>query len=76
VRLRTSRTILVNSSERLSRTNGLNLWDKAIADAGELIEESHSLVRQLKKSIEMMRRLRDKGVIFPGGGLETNGNKA
>jgi hypothetical protein len=43
-------------------------WDEAIADAQDLIEENHTSVRQLKRSIGLMRELRDKGAAFPGVG--------
>jgi hypothetical protein len=50
-------------------TKSASLWDKAIRDAQELIEESHASVPQLKRSIGLMRELRDKGAPFPGESL-------
>ena len=43
-----------------------NRWDKAIADAAELIEESKREQRELKRSIELLTRLRDAGAALPG----------
>lgn len=63
MRLRNESAILANSSSRLSEPN---LWDRAIADAKELIEDSRTQIRQLKRSIELAKRLRDQGAAFPG----------
>ena len=49
-------------------SNHSKLWDKAIADAEELIENARGDIQQLKKSIELSKRLRAKGAAFPGEG--------
>ena len=47
-------------------SNHSELWDKAIADAEELIEGARGDIRRLKQSIELSKRLRAKGAAFPG----------
>ena len=49
-------------------SNHSKRWDKAIADAEELIEGARRDIRRLKKSIELSKRLRAKGAAFPGEG--------
>ena len=63
MRLRKS-TIILGNNSRPAKTP--NRWDKAIADAAELIEESKREQRELKRSIELLKRLRDAGAALPG----------
>lgn len=45
-------------------------WDKAIADAEEMIKEEKTKISKLRRSIEAFRALRDGGVPFPGESVE------
>jgi hypothetical protein len=47
-------------------SNHERLWERAIADAEELIKDSQKNVRELRRSIAMFKRLRDSGAAFPG----------
>jgi hypothetical protein len=40
-------------------------WDAAITDAKSMIKESESRIIDLKRSIKIFERLRDKGEPFP-----------
>lgn len=44
-----------------------DLWDKAIADALEMIEEETAHIVQLRHSVGALRRLRDSGATFLSG---------
>jgi hypothetical protein len=41
-------------------------WDSAITDAQRMIQEAQAKIRELKKSIAIFQRLRDRGEPFPG----------
>jgi hypothetical protein len=62
-------TNILDNSGKLSKP--LDLWEKAITDAHEMIKESRNYIRQLKGSIQIFERLRDRGAPFPGATLTT-----
>jgi hypothetical protein len=68
MRLRKSTTILANDSQATKQSKS---WDQAIADAEELIDEAKSQERELKRSIELFKRLRDSGAALPGESAST-----
>jgi hypothetical protein len=41
-------------------------WDKAIADAQEMIEKESASIAELRRSIRYFEELRDSGAAFPG----------
>ena len=45
-------------------------WDKAIADAEEMIREERAQIARLEQSILSMKDLRDSGVPFPAAQAE------
>jgi hypothetical protein len=51
-------------------SNQAKLWERAIADAEEMIRETETQargrVKELKSSIRMLTALRAKGAAFPG----------
>lgn len=61
-----STTILDNFRQPNSR----ELWDRAIADAEEMIGDETAHVRRLKRSVKMLRELRDTGAAFPSIAIE------
>jgi hypothetical protein len=50
-------------------------WDAAITDAKSMIKESESRIIDLKLSIKIFERLRDKGEPFPGEGAKRDTSK-
>lgn len=59
-------TLILDKQESLSKPSGL--WDKAIADAQELIQEAEAEIAKLRRSITMMAELKRSGARFPGEG--------
>lgn len=59
-------TIILDKPKAAS--NSQELWDKAIADAEEMIQEEAAHLKQLKRSVVLSKELRDRGVGFPGVG--------
>jgi hypothetical protein len=67
MRLKKSITILGKSSRLANEANHkLERWDKAIADAAELIEDAKREQKELERSIRLLTDLRDRGASFPG----------
>ena len=63
MRLRKASIILVRSN---GVTKPTNPWDRVITDAQEMIEDARTSIRQLRRSIELSKKLRDRGAVFPG----------
>ena len=59
----TNLAVLGGVSQPVSR------WDKAIADAEEMIKEEKNKITKLRRSIEAFRTFRDNGTPFPGESL-------
>jgi hypothetical protein len=57
-------TLILDKSERLSKSP--DLWDKAIADAQELIGEAETEIAKLRRSIKLLADLKRSGAQFPG----------
>ena len=60
-------------SKNLSIDNGTNTaqpasWEDAIREAQRMIAEAQDRIKGLKLSLVEFRRLKDKGMPFPGGG--------
>jgi hypothetical protein len=61
---RKSTTILANR-RRVSKSQAA-AWDKAIADANEMIREVEDEATRLRHSVRSFQELRDSGAAFPG----------
>jgi hypothetical protein len=64
---RVSTPIITKSSEG---SNQAGLYEKAIADARELIQGSRREQAELERSIRLLVQLRDSGAPFPGQPVE------
>lgn len=47
-------------------SNQDSLWEQAIADAGEMMKQAQARAAELKRSIEILKNLRERGAHFPG----------
>ena len=49
-------------------SNQDSLWEQAISDAQELRKQAQARAAELKRSIEILKSLRERGAKFPGSG--------
>lgn len=61
-----SKSKSTNKSENLDAKSKGGLWDVAITDAEQMIENLSGQIRQLKQSILAFKGLREAGAPFPG----------